>query len=572
MHNIPENIFIANLCIGLLFSAVAILLGDRRENLVRWSFFAFAVLQLVVLFALLLTGFGAEFEILRYGELHLAVLLNGDSFVSGALAVMILGLIATYSGRYLHRERGASRFYSMLAILYLGFQLLGFGGSFSTIFAGWEFMGISSFFLIGFYESRPRAISNAFLVFAIYRLCDLGLFIGSWLVHLYGHGFDRVAEIAQLGPHWVDAVDWAPFPYWIGLAIFFAAAGKSAQFPFSFWLPRAMEGPTPSSAIFYGALSVHAGVLLLLKTEALWFHSLALRGFLFCMGLASVFSGGLSARTQATIKGKLAYASVAQVGFMVMELSLGFGSYVLIHLVGHVFLRSYQLLVSPAIVTIMMRKPIVRSEFPAWMPTRLVSTLRAASVHEFWLPAVARFSARHALGILLPLSLAFGGMLVYQVPGVTSSLLLVSVVTAAIAFWHASAKRTLWLVSFSLALTFLSGVVGHTSTSLDMIAAALSLGIPLSIMLWVLNRSFRDGSPRERSRLEFLLFAGAFVWLVGVPPFPGFFLEEWIVDQFPRSELGIGTAVVVALIFNAISIARIFVSVSYPRVSRVKPL
>ena len=114
-----------------------------------------------------------------------------------------------------------------------------------------------------------------------------------------------------------------------------AAAGKSALVPFSGWLPRAMEGPTPSSAIFYGALSVHLGAFLLLRVSPILEQSLLLSGAVVVIGLASAVFGAVVARVQTDIKSALAFASLTQVGIIVAEIGFGFRYIALIHIIGH---------------------------------------------------------------------------------------------------------------------------------------------------------------------------------------------------------------------------------------------
>jgi formate hydrogenlyase subunit 3/multisubunit Na+/H+ antiporter MnhD subunit len=141
----------------------------------------------------------------------------------------------------------------------------------------------------------------------------------------------------------------------IAIGLLIAAAAKSAQLPFSSWLPRAMEGPTPSSAIFYGSLSVHFGVFLLLRTFPFWEHQLSARILIGMVGLLTTLVSYSIARVQSTIKTQIAYASIAQIGLMFVEVALGWETLALVHFAGNAFLRTYQLLVSPSVVAYMIR-------------------------------------------------------------------------------------------------------------------------------------------------------------------------------------------------------------------------
>jgi NADH:ubiquinone oxidoreductase subunit 2 (subunit N) len=138
--------------------------------------------------------------------------------------------------------------------------------------------------------------------------------------------------------------------------ILIAAAAKSAQLPFSSWLPRAMEGPTPSSAIFYGSLAVHMGIFLLLRTFPFWEHQLSIRILIGVIGLLTSIMATGTARVQSSVKSQIAYASIAQIGLIFIEIAAGFENLALWHFAGNAFLRTYQLLVSPSVVSYLIRE------------------------------------------------------------------------------------------------------------------------------------------------------------------------------------------------------------------------
>jgi NAD(P)H-quinone oxidoreductase subunit 5 len=136
----------------------------------------------------------------------------------------------------------------------------------------------------------------------------------------------------------------------VGLLLLLAAAGKSGLVPFSGWLPRAMEGPTPSSAVFYGALSVHLGVFLLLRIGSILLASAMLSGIVVTLGLVTAALAYLAGSVQTDIKSALAYASLTQVAIIVVEIGLGFRYVALIHLLGHACLRTLQFLRAPTLL------------------------------------------------------------------------------------------------------------------------------------------------------------------------------------------------------------------------------
>jgi NADH-quinone oxidoreductase subunit L len=163
--------------------------------------------------------------------------------------------------------------------------LIIFSGNLETLFIGWEFLGISSFLLIAFYRNRYLPVRNAFKVYSLYRLGDVGLILAMWLSHHLFHHNITFKELPETG--FCERTSSKPYVdgcVTISLMILLAAAVKSAQLPFSSWLPRAMEGPTPSSAIFYGSLSVHLGVFILLRTFPFWENQLSVRIIIGTLG------------------------------------------------------------------------------------------------------------------------------------------------------------------------------------------------------------------------------------------------------------------------------------------------
>lgn len=265
-------------------------------------------------------------------------------------------LVTIYCNYYLHREAGYKRFFNTILFFYLGYNITVFSGNLETLFVGWEILGISSFLLIAFYRDRYLPVKNAFKVFSIYRLGDVGLILAMWMAHHLFHENITFFQLQNddLVSHHLESHSFIGI--FVALMILITAAAKSAQLPFSSWLPRAMEGPTPSSAIFYGSLSVHLGVFLMLRTYELWEHQISVRILIGLLGLTtSIVATGI-ARVQASIKSQIAYSSISQIGLIFIELAFGFEVLALIHFAGNAFLRTYQLLVSPSVVSYLIRE------------------------------------------------------------------------------------------------------------------------------------------------------------------------------------------------------------------------
>jgi len=183
-------------------------------------------------------------------------------------------------------------------------------------------------------------------------------------------------------------VDHAGMAWVIGLMLLLTAMAKSAQLPFTTWLPRAMEGPTPSSAIFYGSLSVHMGAFILIRTHAFWMELPGFAWIVVGIGLSTALVATGIARVQSSVKAQIAYASAAQIGVIFIEIALGWNTLALIHISGNALLRTYQLLISPSVVTYQIREQLFgfdpsHSSRERILPSRLRDTLYVLSLKEF---------------------------------------------------------------------------------------------------------------------------------------------------------------------------------------------
>lgn len=260
------------------------------------------------------------------------------------LTFLLCSVIGGFATRYLHREPGFNRFFVFFAVFAFGMVIASLAGTIETLFAGWELVGVSSALLVAFFHERVSPVRNGLRVWAVYRVSDAALLIAAVVLHhMRGEGdFDA---LLGSGP-WPEgaALATSQQALIVGLLLLVAAAGKSALVPFSGWLPRAMEGPTPSSAVFYGALSVHLGAFLLLRVSALLEMSPLLARTVIAVGLATAVFAAITAKAQTDIKGALSFASLTQVGIIVAEIGFGLRYLALIHLLGHASLRTLQFL------------------------------------------------------------------------------------------------------------------------------------------------------------------------------------------------------------------------------------
>lgn len=280
-------------------------------------------------------------------HLDVSIFVDPLSAMLTALGAAVIPVLCRFSGRYLHNEPGYLRFFVLIGVAGTGFFWFVLGGSVDMAFFGWELLGLSSALLVAFFWERPETVMASGRVFATYRVADIALLTGVVGLHYYAGdtswatvlGFGDLEHALHLGTSGATV---------LGLAFLVAAIGKSAQFPVTGYVLRAMEGPTPSSALFYGTLSIHAGVYLLLRVEPLVAHSPIVRGAVFTVGLLTAITASLSARVRADAKGTLALSAAAQTGLMLVEIGLGWTELAMWHLLAHGLLRLAQFLRSPS--------------------------------------------------------------------------------------------------------------------------------------------------------------------------------------------------------------------------------
>ncbi len=266
------------------------------------------------------------------------------------LTYVLCGTIGAFTSRYLHRDKGFNRFCVFFAFFTLGMVVSSLAGTIEMLFLGWELVGLSSALLVAFFQQRLNPVRNGLRVWSVYRIADAAFLIAALTLHHLTGGGDFTGLMGTEA--WPDghATVTSNQALFVGLLLLLAAAGKSALVPFSGWLPRAMEGPTPSSAVFYGALSVHLGAFLLMRVSPLFELSITLRMAVIGLGLISAIYAAITSRVQTDVKSALAFASLTQVGVIVVEIGLGLNYIALIHMIGHACLRTLQLLRAPTLL------------------------------------------------------------------------------------------------------------------------------------------------------------------------------------------------------------------------------
>lgn len=516
--------------------------------------------------------------------------IDKSSFTLLALTHILSLLVTKFSHGYLHLERGYQRFFSTILFFNFGMELLSIAGNVDIFFAGWEIVGFSSFLLIAFYRSHIRSVSNAWRIYNIYRICDVGLLIGAVLGHVLWHEATRFSALSIISSESLSSIN--PFSInLLALSILLASLGKSAQFPFHNWPARAMEGPTPSSAIFYGALSIHAGVFLLIRTQPLWYHSTLAVLLIGTIGLLTLFFSSIQGRIQTNIKGQIAYSVTSQIGIMFIELSLGLVDLVLIHLFCHSLYRCFQMLVSPSIVassTSLNNKVIFqrlknRKNFLDKLPPRWRSAVYALGMNEFsmdvswrgfgflgWKKAIRYFHKfiGHHLTLLFTISLValnfiapYG--LIKDGLSITTSLLALLFSCRSV-FWHhysfpAARELALSIVSCMLAVYYLDPA--HFLPSI--FAYIEPIALFLVAFLWICWK-FRSFDLRNfhalgtKNSTYANIFMLSFMVLAGMPITTAFIGEDMLLENVLHHSFPLTLIITICLMNNGLLCAKIY--------------
>jgi NADH:ubiquinone oxidoreductase subunit 5 (subunit L)/multisubunit Na+/H+ antiporter MnhA subunit len=539
------------------------------------------------------------FTYYRYGHSSLSFELYFDklSMIYSIVGFILGMLVIRFSRFYMHRDKGFKRFFNNILFFYIGLNFVLFAGNFETIFIGWEILGISSFFLIGFYRLRYLPVKNAMKVVSLYRLSDISLVLAVWLCHL---AFEKNVNFVELtnSHEWADLLVKNPiFFYLVPFFFLMVAAIKSAQLPFSSWLPRAMEGPTTSTAIFYGALSVHIGIFLMLRVEPLWADKITFRIFLGVLGLVTSIVTSTISSVQSSVKTQIAYSSISQIGIMFIELAFGFYNLALIHFAGNAFLRAYQLLVSPSVLNYLIHDQYFNFETPKdtswfmvghkfksaifilsikewnldrfhylvlWKPFKILGNLFSGLVHTWSNVVIAVVLVLGYVGFYSGYSIeleSFSDIF-------TFGFAILSFVTILFAFIDRTDAKRAWLFIFvSQLFLVLSAAYNHSlsiSESFIYLSGVLLAGLVGVLCLQRLYNleKFHDmkgyyGHIYEHPKMGLVfLFAG--LAISGFPITPTFIGMDILYNNLGHKELLLLTIYSLSLIFMEISAIRIY--------------
>jgi len=292
-----------------------------------------------------------------------------------ATLIAVIGYIALkFSANYLHRERGFHRFFIINGLFLTGMLMLVLSGNIVLSFVGWEIVGVSSYLLIGYAFERTVATGSAVRAFVTNRIGDAGFILA---IALTLHYFDSFAW-SGLGAAAISTGTVSVSLVALGFVV--AALAKSAQVPFTPWITRALEGPTPSSAIFYGSLMVHAGVYLILRLEPVLVQAPLLLVLIAVAGLETALYGWFGGLVQSDVKSALLFGTLTQIG--IMFVTIGFGAFDVAawHMCLHATFRAWQFLSAPSYMHAVKGASV---EVPPWLGRS--QRWYTAILERFWL-------------------------------------------------------------------------------------------------------------------------------------------------------------------------------------------
>ena len=419
------NLALAILFLPLLGFIVTLLLGKKVK-----SIYIFEVFIIILAFAgavlMLFTKLNyypnsdmiSQFSWINLGNvpllgntsIDLGILIDNISVLMIFVVTLISMLVHIFSIAYMEGDKRFNRYFAYLGIFTFSMTGIVFTHNMLMMYIFWELVGLSSYLLIGFWFEKKSASDAGKKAFIVNRVGDLGMLSGILLLYTTYHTFTFSQIFAQI------AAGHLPFnsELWLtitGILLFCGAIGKSAQFPLHVWLPDAMEGPTPVSALIHAATMVAAGVYLIVRIFPLLTSDALL--FIAIIGMLSAFIPATIALTQNDIKKVLAYSTISQLGYMVMGLGIGAYKFAFFHLITHAFFKALLFLGSGSVIHAMHHEQDItkmgglRKKMPITYATFLIASLAISGI-----PLTSGFLSKDGI---LQSSFAFGSLTGYWI-------------------------------------------------------------------------------------------------------------------------------------------------------------
>ncbi len=365
----------------------------------------------------------AHVEILNWihaGKLDLSLSFQIDNLSVWFMSIItgVGFLIHVYSISYMHDDEGVTRYFSYLNLFVFSMLLLVMGSNYVVMFMGWEGVGLCSYLLIGFWFKNQAYNDAAKKAFIMNRIGDLGFLLGMLLIYNqfgsleYSTVFNQAVTI--INPNEPSGIIFA-----ITILLFVGAMGKSAQIPLYTWLPDAMAGPTPVSALIHAATMVTAGIYMIARSNVLYSLAPCTLDIIYIIGTSTAILAALIGLTQTDIKKVLAYSTVSQLGFMFMAIGLGGYTAGVFHVTTHAFFKALLFLGAGSVIHAMGGEQDIRKmgglmkKLPITFFTFIIATLAIAGI-----PPLAGFFSKDAI-----LALAFEASPIKWGLGVFAALL-----------------------------------------------------------------------------------------------------------------------------------------------------
>jgi NADH-quinone oxidoreductase subunit L len=298
-------------------------------------------------------------------------------------------LIHIYSTGYMGHDDGYYRFFSYMNLFMFFMMILVTAGNLALLFVGWEGVGLCSYLLIGFFFTKKSAADAGKKAFIVTRIGDMGFTIGLLLLFWMFRSLDYTVIFAHAAWMPVELPGHVGVLTTIGLLLFAGAVGKSAQLPLYVWLPDAMEGPTPVSALIHAATMVTAGVYMLARMNFLYAHAPVALFTVAVIGALTAFYAATIALVQTDIKKVLAYSTISQLGYMFLGCGVGAFSAGVFHLMTHAFFKGLLFLAAGSVIHAMGGEQDMRNmgglrkKIPWTYATMLAATLAIAGIPFF---------------------------------------------------------------------------------------------------------------------------------------------------------------------------------------------
>lgn len=308
--------------------------------------------------------------------------------LSALMLLIVTGigfLIHLYSAGYMHHDTGFGKFFAYLNLFIFFMLLLVLGSNYVVMFIGWEGVGLCSYLLIGFWFSNPSYASAAKKAFIMNRIGDLGFLIAVFLIFAT---FNSV-EFASIFPQAANMASGDSILILITALLFVGAIGKSAQIPLFTWLPDAMAGPTPVSALIHAATMVTAGIYMIARSNILFTLAPETLTVISIIGLATLLLAAAIAVSQTDIKKVLAYSTVSQLGYMFLGLGVGAYTGAFFHVITHAFFKALLFLGAGSVIHAMSNEQDMRNmgglkkKLPITYLTMMIGTIAIAGLPPF---------------------------------------------------------------------------------------------------------------------------------------------------------------------------------------------